>query len=362
MKAAKPKRSPRRAQARAPTHRAWPSEPGAGAERPLYLFLTEPGLSGLALLELRHLKLAARKARPLKLQLRNHDVLVLPSDVVSPVAGVSRLCTNVLRAGIFGRSAVTPRQLDTLAALFRQGGYRRLVSSLAGDHFNRLDLARWVRQQLAARGVALAESGRAVWMIVAGERFYFCEELQNYHDAPSRDRASTRSGALPPTIGAAMVFAAQVSASDVAWEPTAGSGGLVGELLSGSGASAVLATDVDAAAVAALRQRFADAGRLWTACADAGVAALPRADVSLTIANLPFGAHYKSQGGNAALYSAILRNSLRHARAGWRGVFLTSDASAMTEAARRAGLAASVAAEVKVRGMGAAIWKLERPS
>ncbi|HEY1425094.1 MAG TPA: hypothetical protein VGF50_00350 [Caulobacteraceae bacterium] len=341
-------------------HGARPRGPAAAPQRPLYLFLTEPGLSGLALLELRHLKLVTRKARPLRLGLRNYDVLVLPGDVVAPGAGVSRLCTNVLRASVFGRSAVTPRQLDALATLFRQGGYARLTASLAGDHFNRLDLARWVRQQLISRGVALAEAGRALWLIVVDDKFYFGEELQNYHDAPGRDQASTRSGALPPTIGAAMVFAAQVSADDVVWEPTAGSGGLVGELLSQSKAP-VLATDVDANAVAGLRQRFARAERLWTAHGDAGVAVLPRSDLSLTIANLPFGALYQPQGGAAALYLAILRNSLAHAGRRWRGVFLTSDGAAMSDASARAGLAASVVAEIKVRGMSAAIWKTERP-
>ena len=327
--------------------------------RPLYLFLTEPGLASLALLELKRLKMVDRKARPTRLCLRNHDVLVLPSQVVAPDAGISRLCTNVLRAPVFGRAAITPKQLDVLAAMFQQGRSQRLVSSLAGDRFNRLDLARWVRQQLLSRGVRLSESGRAVWMIVVDESFYFCEELQNYHDAPGRDQASPRSGALPPTIGAAMVFAAQPLAADVVWEPVAGSGGLVSEFLRQSDA-AVLATDIDADAVAALRLRFAQTPRLWLASGDAATLRLPRRDITLTMANLPFGVRYKSAGGNAALYAAILRNSLQHAAGVWRGVFLTSDGAAMTTAARETGVAATTLAEVTVRGLRAAIWKLER--
>ena len=359
-----PTANPRPRPRQRPEARVQGSSPGARAktpQRPLYLFLTEPGLSRLALLELRHRRLVTRKARPLRLNLRNYDVLVLPSDVVSADAGVSRLCTNVLRASVFGRSAVTPKQLDNLAALFRRGRYRRLVSSLAGDHFNRLDTARWVRQQLLARGVALAEGGRAIWMIVVDETFYFCEEVQNYHDAPGRDRASSRSGALPPTIGAAMVFAAQLSANDVVWEPTAGSGGLVSEVL-GQSDVPILATDIDPDAVAALQRRFSGFDRLWIASGDAASAMLPRLDLTLTIANLPFGKRYASPGGNAALYLAILRNSLRHARGRWRGVFLTSDGEALSEASRQAGLAASIVAEIKVRGLSAAIWRLDRAS
>lgn len=355
----KPRQSPPQRR-KAPRHDSPAGKPAKALQRPLYVFLSEPGLSGLALLELRHLKLVDRKARPLRLKLRNYDLLVLPGDVVSVGAGRSRLCTNVLRASIFGRSAVTPRQLDNLAVLFRQGRYKRLVGSVAGHGFNRMDMMRWVRRQLEARGVALADAGRAIWMIVVDDNFYFCEELQNYHDAPGRDRASSRSGALPPTIGAAMVFAAELSADDVVWEPIAGSGGLLNELLRQQVEAPVLATDIDAEAVTALRQRFAEVVPLWIACGDAGSMALPRQDVTLTIANLPFGNRYKSAGGNMALYADIFRNSVQHARGRWRGVFLTSDGEAMAEAARQAGVAASVVADVKVRGLPASIWKLER--
>jgi hypothetical protein len=356
---AKTPQAPRR-ERKAPDRDGPGREPAKPSQRPLYVFLSEPGLSSLALLELRRLKVVARKARPLRLKLRNYDMLVLPADVVFPEAGRSRLCTNVLRAPIFGRSGVTPRQLDNLASLFRRGGRQRLVSSLAGDRFNRPELVGWVRRQLLGRGVILGEAGRAIWMIVVDDAFYFCEELQNHHDAPGRDQASSRSGALPPTIGAAMVFAAQLAPDDVVWEPVAGSGGLVNELFGQQPDLPILATDTDADAVAALRRRFAGAARLWSACADAASVALPRRDVTLTIANLPFGERYKSAGGNAALYSAILRNSLAHAPQRWRGVFLTSDAEAMSEAARKAGVTASITAEVKVRGVNAAIWQVER--
>ena len=111
MPTPKPRSGPRQRRA-ARVQGANPREPAKAPQRPLYLFLTEPGLSKLALLELRHRKLLTRKARPLRLNLRNYDVLVLPSDVVFASAGVSRLCTNVLRASVFGRSAVTPKQLD----------------------------------------------------------------------------------------------------------------------------------------------------------------------------------------------------------------------------------------------------------
>ena len=92
-----------------------PSPPGA----PLFVFLAEPGLGDLALAELKHLKLVARQARPLRLNLRSHDMLVLPGGLVDIGRARSRLCTNVLAAPVFGRGAITPGQLDHLAAVFR---------------------------------------------------------------------------------------------------------------------------------------------------------------------------------------------------------------------------------------------------
>ena len=56
-----------------------------------------------------------------------------------------------------------------------------------------------------------------------------------------------------------------------------------------------------------------------------------------------------------------IRNlKLVHAGADWRGLFLTSDGAAMTEAARRHGLAPALVAELTVRGMKAGVWKLAR--
>jgi hypothetical protein len=352
----------RRADSRAARPRAARApQPAPPTGKPLLVFLTEPGLADLALAELKHLKLIQRRARPLRLNLRSHDMLVLPGSLVDVARARSRLCTNVLAAPIFGRGAITPRQLDHLAAVFRAGGYRRLVSSVAGSAFDRPELMRWLARELGRRGVTLAEAGRAIRLLVVDEAFYFGEERQNHHDAPGRGESATRSGALPPTIAAALAFAAKLGAGETVWDPTAGTGNVLAEVLALAPAAALMATDVDSEALGALERRLPPAAKPWTRAADAATVDLPTHALTLTIANLPFGRRYVAEAGNPAFYAGVLANSLKHAGAGWRGVFLTSDAAALRDAARRAGLTACVVADIKVRGLPATIWRVERP-
>ena len=358
-KAVRPKHArPPAVKGRPERGRRAPPPPPPLAGRPLYLFLTEPGLADLTLLELRHLKLVARKARPTRLFLRSQDMLVLPADLVDPGRARSRLCANVLRAPVFGRGAITPRQLDTLAGLFRGGGYRRLVSSVAGEAFGRQDLMLWIGRELSSRGVALADAGRALRLIVVDQAFYFAEEIQNHHDAPGRGAAPAREGALPGTVAAAMAFAAELADGETVWDPVAGSGNLLAEVAAMAKGATLLATDVDGAAVEALKARFA--GRAWVERADAAAVALPTDALTLTIANLPFGKQYKAEAGNRDLYAGIMANSLAHAAEAWRGVFLTSDGRAIADAAKRNGLALKSIAQIKVRGLPATIWKTGR--
>ncbi len=158
-----------------------------------------------------------------------------------------------------------------------------------------------------------------------------------------------------------MAFAAKLGAGETVWDPTAGTGNVLAEVLALAPDAALVATDVDAAALGALERRLPPAAKPWTRVADAAAVELPTKALSLTIANLPFGRRYVAEGGNAAFYAGVLANSLKHAEAGWRGVFLTSDAAALRDAARRAGLAATVVADIKVRGLPATLWRIERP-
>ena len=186
------------------------------------------------------------------------------------------------------------------------------------------------------RGIQFAQSGRAIWLLVVDEAFYFGEERQNHHDAPGRRESAARSGALPPTIAAAMAFAAKLRAGETVWDPTAGTGNLLAEVAALAPDATLLATDVDPEAARTLERRLS-AAKPWVSQADAATVALPTHALSLTIANLPFGRRYVAEGGNAAFYAGVMANSLKHAGPTWRGVLLASDAAAMREAARRPG-------------------------
>ncbi|HXQ47697.1 MAG TPA: hypothetical protein VN806_13830 [Caulobacteraceae bacterium] len=289
-------------------------------------------------------------------------MMVLPGRLVDVTRARSRLCTNVLAAPVFGRGAITPRQLDHLAAVFRAGGYRRLVSSVAGAAFDRPELMRWLARELGHRGVPLAESGRAVRLLVVDEAFYFGEERQNHHDAPGRRESATRSGALPPTIAAAMAFAAKLGRGETVWDPTAGTGNVLAEVIALAPDATPLATDIDAEAVRTLEGRLPAGGKPWVAQADAASVELPTRALSLTIANLPFGRRYVAEGGNAAFYAGVFANALKHAGPAWRGIFLTNDTAGIRDAARRNALTPTLVADIKVRGLPATIWRVERPA
>ncbi|HXQ47009.1 MAG TPA: hypothetical protein VN806_10365, partial [Caulobacteraceae bacterium] len=87
---------------------------------------------------------------------------------------------------------------------------------------------------------------------------------------------------------------------------------------------------------------------------------LPTRALSLTIANLPFGRRYVAEGGNAAFYAGVFANALKHAGPAWRGIFLTNDTAGIRDAARRNALTPTLVADIKVRGLPATIWRVER--
>src|ERR1700688_2578051 len=65
-----------------PRRRADRSRRPAASDRPLWLFLTEPGLGALLVRELKFLDAIAQKAQLAKLHLRNYDLLAAPDAVV----------------------------------------------------------------------------------------------------------------------------------------------------------------------------------------------------------------------------------------------------------------------------------------
>lgn len=331
--------------------------------RPLWVLLTEPGLADLFLKELKYRKILGQKTRATKAFLRNYDMLVVPDSQVSGDVTKSRLALHIMTCPIFGRYKISSTQLDALSAAWRRASADGFVSSVAGNIFQRQDLMRWVTGRLNERNIRIsaAKPKRPMWLIVVDESYYFCFPRFNYHEAAGRNRQAQRSGVLPPGIGAAMVFAVLPRAGEVVWDPVAGSGSLLSEAAEQIRNGIFIGTDIDEKAVRLAARTLRHYPNVTMLHGDAASVELPRRDISLTIANLPFGKQYTASQGNQALYAAILRNSLAHASPHWRGCFLTSDMDAFRRAVEETnGITAVPEVRTRVRGADATFWLVER--
>jgi precorrin-6B methylase 2 len=340
-------------------------QPATGAKpapRPLWLYLTEPGLGPLLANELKFLGAVERKAQFAKLHLRNHDLLVLPDVAVKKREAKPRLATNVLAAPVFGRASVSPRQLDYLAEAFRTERAGGIANAVAGETFARVDFLPWIGRELRARNIRIPEEpSRVMWFIAVDDKFYFGFPRFNHHDAAGRVPGREREGSLPPVVGAAMVFAAKPGTNEVILDPVMGTGTILAEAAAMAPDAALIGSDIDREAVETARRNLARVKNAKVFQRDSTNAPFERSDLTLTIGNLPFGKQHKSAGGNRALYEALLRRSLAHAASNWRAVLLTSDDEALEGAVGAIdGLACTRVAGIKVRGQPATIWSVTR--
>ena len=331
-------------------------------DRPLWLFLTEPGLGTLLLQELRFIGATERKAQAAKLLLRNHDLLVLPDVVVRRHDSAPRLATNVLVSPVFGREQLGARQLDLLAQAMQRERTDGLTTSIAGDAFSRSDFTPWLLRELGSRDVRFpALHRRPAWFLAVDDSFYFGFSRFNHHDARGRPKTREREGSLPPVIAAAMVFAAKPGSGEVIFDPVMGTGTILAEAAQMAPGARLIGSDIDPTAVAIARRLLLHVGGARLSHRDSTRASPDASSLTLTIANLPFGKRHKSASGNASLYEAILRRSLECAAPQWRAVLLTSDAQSLRSAVQSiGGLNLASVADIKVRGQEATIWTVRR--
>jgi predicted RNA methylase len=329
--------------------------------RPLWLYQTEPGLGPLLAQELKFIGAVARKAQFAKLHLRNHDLLVLPDAAVQKHDAKPRLATNVYAAPVFGRENVGAKQLDLLVRAIRNERPDGIASEVAGEVFSRNDFMPWLLRELAVRGVRFMPlTHRPVLFAAVDDKFYFGFPRFNHHDAIGRARGAEREGSLPAVVAAAMVFAAKLQTDEVIFDPTMGTGTILVEAAQMARGAALIGSDLDNAAVA-LAKKNLKAAHPRLLQGDSTRADLGKTQLTLTIANLPFGKQHKSSGGNRAFYESALRHSLLHAAPNWRAVLLTSDAESLQGAvAATEGLSCTAVADIKVRGQAATIWTIIR--
>jgi len=349
----------------APKKEAPRDEPTAET-REGYLLQCAPGLSKVLQKELNFVGATTRDQKLfVKLQ-RNHDLIFVNRVKSDLRLDEIRTAEMVLKCPAYGRFKISQRQLSLIAETLTLLGPRRLVVSVAGKVFQRQDLARFLSKSMAERGYDFDdEIEDEVWMFCIDESWYFGIPLFKSR-ALREDRAAEREGSLPPTIAAAMAFTSVPRANDVVLDPCCGSGTLLAEFHSYAREATLKGRDIDARAVKIARKNLAlitgaPESAIDIVEADSRKSPAGAEQISLTLANLPFGVQYGDRATNPALYRDLIQASLAQATPDWRGLFLTSDTESFAQAVRDLPVTApEVMFKVKIRGELATCFRLKR--
>jgi predicted RNA methylase len=270
---------------------------------------------------------------------RNHD-LIFVNHVKSDVGLKDlRVAEVVLKCPVFGRYKISQRQLQSLADALQEVGPRRLVVQVAGKVFDRRDISRWLEKELAARDYQFdPEIEDEVWMFCIDEAYYFGIPIAKARHTDGRDeRSEERHGSLPPTIAAALAFSGQPRDEDVILDPVCGSGTLLAEAAAYATGAQLLGVDIDPEAVVIAKANLAQLTSLKLYRGDSrelkALAGFENSDISLMLANLPFGVQFGDKKTNAELYRQILESALAQATPGrFRAVLFTSDVDSLRTA------------------------------
>ncbi len=300
-----------------------------------WLLQSPPGLAQLLKKEMVFAGALERKQDVLIKRQRNHDLLFMNRVKNNAVLNRLRIAEAVYRCPVFGRYKISKRQLDVLTEELAQLGPRRLVVQVAGRVFERHDLARWLHKETAARGYEFADVEDEVWVFCIDEAFYFGIPVTKSHHTEGREaRVAERAASLPPPIAAAMAFAGAPKNDDIVVDPVCGSGTLLAEAYAYAPSARLIGVDIDKAAIEISRSNLGHVAGLKLVCGDSRNENFE--NVTLLLANLPFGLRYGDRKTNARLYEGILKNVLRYAEPGkFRGVLLSSDRESLHQALTR---------------------------
>lgn len=331
------------------------ASPGRAEDRQAgWVLRCAPGLARLLGHELRFRKAIGKGDRLDVVRQRNHDLLFVKSLRKADSLPDLRIAEEVHRCLAYGRFKISNRQIDALARHLSGSGLgRKLVVTADGSHFDRRDLSRWITRQLAERGIRLSEgSERLLWVFCVDQDYYVCEPAFAHRAGLRPARTAEREGALPPTIAAAMAFAAKPEPGDLVLDPVCGSGTLLAEAAGYQKALRLIGFDIDRAAVKAARANLAQAEAAEIRQGDGAATDLEPGSVSLMLANLPFGKQFGDTRSNPVLYRSLIEEFMRVGRPGrWRAVLLTSDAESLRAALPAdGGLSSQPLFTVKIRG------------
>ncbi len=333
-----------------------------------WLLQSAPGLAPVLNREMVFTGAVERKQELFIKRQRNHDLILLTRPKKAEAMERLRIAETVMRCPLYGRFKISKTQLQTMADELLEIGPRRLVVQVAGKQFDRRDLSRWLSKELSARGYTFSTDDKddEVWMICIDEFYYFGIPTMKAGSGEGRDeRESERHGSLPPSIAAAMAFAGQAANDDLILDPVCGSGTCLSEAHAYAPTAQLIGIDIDPEAVKTARanlKSLLSSQQLTLTQGDSRQAPSGRQDVTLVLANLPFGRQFGDRGSNPELYRDIIKNCLAVAHPEkWRAVVLTSDMDSLNQALTEfKGLDRKELFRVKIRGELATALSLKK--
>ena len=167
-----------------------------------------------------------------------------------------------------------------------------------------------------------------------------------------------RSGALRPTIAAAMALLADPEDGELVVDPMCGTGTILEEAFYRRKSARYAGGDSAQDAVRLARQRLAAYGipiQRW----DARRLPLGEATIDCIACNLPFGREYSTPDENPALYRSLVSHWRRKLKPRGRMILLTADSSALEQCLTSAGLPWHKECRAKVLGAWATIYSVE---
>lgn len=345
-----------------------------------YLIQCAPGLAKTTQKELNFVGATSRDHKFFTKLQRNHDLLFTNSAKSEDGMAKLRTAEMVLRCPAFGRFKISQRQLGIMAEELKAKGPRRLVVSVAGKNFQRQDLARFLTKAMSERGYEFDdEIEDEVWMFCIDESWYFGLPLFKARTQREDSRSEERAGSLPPTIAAALAFAAMPKDDDLVLDPTCGSGTLLSELRPFAPGASLIGCDIDKNAVRIASQNLSLSSETLPETSKAPVfihgdsrdleTLLGQSDanesvgkISLVVSNLPFGVQFGDRASNPELYRALFESCAKVAdrNRNWRGLFLTSDTESFEQALRKTSVFTQpeVMFKVKIRGELATCYRV----
>lgn len=291
---------------------------------------------------------AARGADPLEALRVAEDVFVL-AGITESDADAQRLASRLInREGLERALAVRSRLVAPLQSAMT---YRVIARVLSERHFRRTSLRSVISAAVARhrpRWTVADPSSLEIWVQeLRGGAFVATLRLSNGSLRQRGGRAVERHGALRPAVAAAMVSLAG-DPKGTLLDPFCGTGTILAEAVIAGWTAEGLDIDDDAVTIAQLNVPLARVSHGDARKLDRGNGSL-----AAVVSNLPFGRQYAA---DTAVLEAALHEMDRVTAAGGRVVLLHPSPLPRLPA----GLAVREHHELRLLGVPAAIWLLEK--